>query len=294
MNRRDFLKKSILGTSSLLLPDYLLGNENFLNDLNNNTCKVDSNNLFDEDFLKNEENIKDSLNMSFTHKKTLTDIFVQENEIALFDSTFLKVKKVLKTVGYGNFNFISLDNSFKYVKFSKDEKNLLTKLFEFDAKEYGFKGKKVITNITNKINRNDIKYIKGTGHYLFKNVEKTYLEMIKKGIETDPSIKPILTSGVRNIVKQLYLFMNKTRKVNYNLSKASKYLAPPGHSYHGISDFDVGRKGYGSLNFESDFEKTEEFQTLTKLGYLQLRYGKNNNQGVIYEPWHVKVDLNKS
>ena len=43
----------------------------------------------------------------------------------------------------------------------------------------------------------------------------------------------VLTSGVRGVVKQMSLFMNKAISTNGNLSRASRSLAPPGHSFHG-------------------------------------------------------------
>ncbi len=51
-----------------------------------------------------------------------------------------------------------------------------------------------------------------------------------------------LTSGVRSIVKQTKLFLDKIDSVDGNLSVASKSLAPPAYTYHSIADFDVGKK----------------------------------------------------
>ena len=47
------------------------------------------------------------------------------------------------------------------------------------------------------------------------------------------------------MVKQMHLFLAKPRQSNGNLSKASSSLAPPGYSFHGIGDFDVGKIGLG-------------------------------------------------
>ena len=252
--------------------------------------------LFFDEHIKDSSPVPSSLIQS-SSKKVLTDIIVPENGRELFDSTFFKIKDVLTNVGYGNFNFISLDESFQRVKFSKNEKDLIEKLFEFDAKEYGFNDKKVITNLSNKIDRKDIKYIKGTGHFLFNDVVSVYDEMIIKSKDENPNTNPILTSGVRNIVKQLYLFMNKARKVDYNLSLASFSLAPPGYSFHGTSDFDIGKKYAGIANFDLRFLETDEYKVLNAKGYLSAnkqRYFKGNTKGVRWEPWHVKVDLNRA
>ena len=70
---------------------------------------------------------------------------------------------------------------------------------------------------------------------------------------------------------------------------ASRSLAPPGHSFHGVGDFDVGKVGLGASNFTDVFAETAEFQQLVDLGYVSMRYPKDNQLGVRYEPWHVKV-----
>jgi LAS superfamily LD-carboxypeptidase LdcB len=98
-----------------------------------------------------------------------------------------------------------------------------------------------------------------------------------------------LTSGVRNVVKQLSLYISKIKSLNGNLSKASTIIAPPAYSYHTISDFDIGKKGWGNRNFTAEFAKTKEFKQMIKLDYISIRYTINNKDGVRFEPWHVKV-----
>ena len=69
-----------------------------------------------------------------------------------------------------------------------------------------------------------------------------------------------LTSGIRGVVKQFLLYLDKADNNHGNLSLASRSLAPPGYSYHGIADFDVGQIGYGILNFTGRFTTTEVFK----------------------------------
>ena len=99
----------------------------------------------------------------------------------------------------------------------------------------------------------------------------------------------ILTSGVRSVVKQSLLFLNKAYNSQGNLSLASRQLAPPGYSFHGIGDFDVGQVGFGPANFTERFICTEVYRRLESLGYLTLRYPRDNCLGVRFEPWHIKV-----
>ena len=99
----------------------------------------------------------------------------------------------------------------------------------------------------------------------------------------------ILTSGVRNVLKQLSLYTNKIVNCGGNITKATISIAPPAYSYHTISDFDVGRIGWGYKNFTNAFATTEEFNKMIKLDYISMRYKKNNSDGVRFEPWHVEV-----
>ena len=71
--------------------------------------------------------------------------------------------------------------------------------------------------------------------------------------------------------------------------KPVEFVPPPGHSYHAVGDFDVGKKGFGSRNFSEAFAQTDEFKRLIDLGYLDIRYPQKNPFGVRYEPWHIKV-----
>jgi LAS superfamily LD-carboxypeptidase LdcB len=124
-----------------------------------------------------------------------------------------------------------------------------------------------------------------TGNYLYKGKPLETHDKIKKDIGDNV----ILTSGVRSIIKQFLLFMKKVSDNNHNLSLASRSLAPPGYSYHGIGDFDVGQVGFGAANFTEDFTTTEIYKRLTESGYIKLRYQKGNLLGVRFEPWHIKV-----
>ena len=119
----------------------------------------------------------------------------------------------------------------------------------------------------------------------FNELTEALYDKLKK----DVGDSIVLTSGIRSVVKQTHLFLAKTIQSKGNLSKASRSLAPPGHSYHGIGDFDVGKVGFGRKNFTEAFAKTDEFKRLVDLGYVDIRYHRNNMLGVRYEPWHIKV-----
>ena len=141
-------------------------------------------------------------------------------------------------------------------------------------------------NLTDRIPRREVVKIPRTGNYLYRGRP---VELYNK-IQRQVGNKVILTSGVRSVIKQFMLFLDKAYASNGNLSRASRSLAPPGYSFHGISDFDVGQVGYGRHNFSEKFITSEVFRRLKKLGYLSLRYPRDNLWGVRFEPWHIKVD----
>jgi hypothetical protein len=220
------------------------------------------------------------------------DIMVELAEQPVLHSVFLRLKNLQKVIGYGHFNLLSFDDAIGYAKrfdkigaFSSGELAFMEKIFSTNARLYGFYGDKVTSVLTDTIKKSAVIKISGSGHYLFKSQSQAYYEKLKK----DVGSSIVLTSGIRSTVKQLYLFLAKTVSVNGNLSRASRSLAPPGYSYHGIGDFDVGRIDWGEKNFTDDFASTDEYKRMQDLGYIAIRYDQGNNLGVRFEPWHIKV-----
>lgn len=291
MNRRDFFKIStssiVIGSSQSL---FAMADDN-----------LDSH-IRDSIELEHKE-ISQYINSQFSlsHKQCETfskeilekkPVIARYNDKLLLQSISIKLKQTQRLVGYGNFNLISFDELLKTARnhskigaFSKEELAYIENIFYLHASEYGFYGKKVTNQLSDKIKASETTKIPYTGHYLYKGEPQDLYERLKK--EVGPSI--VLTSGVRSVVKQLDLFLYKANKLDGNYSKAAHSLAPPGYSFHGISDFDVGKVGLGYRNFTSSFAKTKEYAKLQKLGYISIRYPKNNPFGVRFEPWHIKV-----
>ncbi len=220
------------------------------------------------------------------------DQYLQSTEYPLLVSVFKRLGRVQNLVGHGNFNVLGFDEMLKVGKrynsvgaFPEAEALFIEQIFSANAKRYGFYGDKVIEKLTEIVPVSDRKKMPRTGHFLFRGESEALYAKVKKDI--GPSI--VLTSGIRNVVKQTHLFLAKTIQSQGNLSRASRSLAPPGHSFHGIGDFDVGKIGLGRKNFTSDFARTKEFLKLVDLGYVNMRYPLHNLLGVRYEPWHIKV-----
>ena len=222
----------------------------------------------------------------------LTDQYLRREQLPVLVSVFRRLDRVQNLVGHGNFNVISFDETLSYAKrfdsigrFSKRELLFIEEIFGTNAKQYGFYGEKVITQLTDQVSNKSRQKVGQTGHFLYRGESVTAYERLKKDI--GPSI--VLTSGIRSVIKQTHLFLAKAIQSKGNLSRASRSLAPPGHSYHGVGDFDVGKLGFGRKNFTEAFAGTKEYHLLVELGYVDIRYPRNNMLGVRYEPWHIKV-----
>lgn len=220
------------------------------------------------------------------------DILIAADQKPLLFQLHQRLRRLQKTVGHGNFALISIDEMRRYARnysvigdFSSAELNLLEQLFYTDASRYGFNGEKPLNKLSATIDPLSLQRQPGTSQYLFKSSAQTTYLTIKQVLGDEL----ILTSGVRGVVKQMYLFLNKAVASGGNLSRASRSLAPPGYSFHGIGDFDVGKRGWGARNFTSDFAKSDEFKRLQDLGFITMRYPEDNQLGVRYEPWHIKV-----
>jgi D-alanyl-D-alanine carboxypeptidase len=218
------------------------------------------------------------------------DIFLSGPERKLAESLLKKLRLAQSKVGYGNFNILGFDDFLKITAagaaaLTPEEAAFMEKTFHTDAKIYGFQGAKVFTRLNEAIGANSVVKIAGTGHYLRKGKStEVYNRIIK-----DVGSSLVLTSGVRGLVKQYYLFFEKCLQSGGNLSKASRSLAPPGYSFHGHGDFDIGKRGFGLSNFTDEFAATEEYKRLVGLGYAEIRYVEENQLGVRFEPWHIKV-----
>ena len=220
------------------------------------------------------------------------DIHLSSDERIILHSVLARLERAEAFIGHGNYSISSFDYLLKIAErypqvgaFGPVELDFMERIFFADATLYGFMGEKVIDTLTAQIPDRDVAKIKYSGQFIFRGQSEQYYQKLKKDI--GDSI--ILTSGIRSNVKQMHLFLAKTAVSNYNLSKASRSLAPPGHSFHGIGDFDVGKVGWGVANFSDKFAQTDEFKRMQDLGYVQIRYTEDNRLGVRFEPWHIKV-----
>lgn len=240
-----------------------------------------------------EENIRDYLtkirNPNRPHRD---DIILGYNDLKLLRSVVARMNRLQRVLGHGHFCVVSFDKMLRFARrfsrigsFTREELEFIDDIYHRDAELYGFKGQKQVLQLTEKVNKRHIIKVPYTGNYLYKGQSLQRYYQIRKEIGD----QMILTSGIRSVVKQFYLFLRKAAKYNGNLSLASRSLAPPGYSYHATGDFDVGQRGFGARNFSNQFTYTPVFDQLINLGYVRHRYQKDNLLGVRYEPWHIKL-----
>nr|VFJ54810.1 MAG: D-alanyl-D-alanine carboxypeptidase [Candidatus Kentron sp. FW]VFJ57885.1 MAG: D-alanyl-D-alanine carboxypeptidase [Candidatus Kentron sp. FW] len=222
----------------------------------------------------------------------LGDIILEDEELSLLAEVVAHLRRVQANIGHGNFHLLGFDrmlsigrNYSSVMPFKAREIEFMDRLFYEEANHYGFFGEKLLTHLTDNISKREVVKIPRIGQYMAKGKSIEICREMQRAVGDDL----ILTSGVRGIVKQMYLFLNKALASKGNLSRASRSLAPPGYSYHAIGDFDVGQKGLGALNFTKTFATTKVYQRLTTLGFTEIRYPMDNLFGVRFEPWHIKI-----
>lgn len=222
------------------------------------------------------------------------DVYFKGEKYDLLVSVVDKLNKLQRYVGHGHFNVVDWKDGIIFTRkakgtgkgFSAAEIAFLEEIFYKDAADYGFMGDKVFDEIELGINRKNTVKVPYTGHYLVRGPSHELYKKIRKKVGKDL----ILTSGVRGTMKQFHLFLKKVVACNGNASRASRSIAPPGYSFHGRGDFDIGSKLLGEKNFTSEFANTDEYKRLVDLGFVNIRYEKDNLEGVRFEPWHIKVD----
>lgn len=222
------------------------------------------------------------------------DVFLDAKRFDLLKSSLVRLDRVQKTVGFGHFYLLSFDEAVQVAQthtevgpFTTEELDFMEQIFYERAMLYGFFGEKPLKNLTDQIDKQEVVKVPNSGNHLYRGKPLELYTLLRRRIGS----RLVLTSGVRSVVKQFMLFLSKIYEGNGNLSRASRSLAPPGYSYHGISDFDVGQVGYGQHNFTEKFVESEVFKQLHEMGVLSLRYPRDNLSGVRFEPWHVKVDV---
>jgi D-alanyl-D-alanine carboxypeptidase len=123
---------------------------------------------------------------------------------------------------------------------------------------------------------------------LRKTAAAAYEKMTVAAAAAGVRLTPI--SGFRSKTEQNELFFRVKEERNQGVSKRAEVSAPPGRSEHHTGyAIDIGDLDQPDTNLNQSFEQTAAFQWLTKNAAqysFELSFGRNNAQGVSYEPWH--------
>jgi len=292
MRRRAFIK--MVAMSFLLAPTLPVGAKDLLSfDRQEDEVPSDKNDHHAHPVVVADEQLKDYLfkvrNPDSPH---LDDIILDDAHRPLLADVVQRLTRLCQNVGMGHFSTLGFDEALVIAQrhpsvgsFTNAELTFFEMIYSRDARDYGFFGLKQAEAIRQVISEEGIIKIPQSGNYLFKGDSLEKYTKIKNDLGEDV----ILTSGIRGIIKQFFLFLSKAQRHGGNLSLASRSLAPPGYSYHATGDFDIGQKGLGEGNFTELFTTTPVYKRLSEQGFVDYRYWRDNMLGVRYEPWHIRL-----
>ena len=151
MKRRDLIKALGLGCIGVGIAPELLAKS-----LNRNSYAFAMKNVDDglKDYLHKIQNFNEP------HQD---DVQIESNLIKTFESTVLRMRRLQKLVGHGNFHILSFQDGLAFArnypdvgKFTKAELQFMEVVFYEDGERYGFFGQKPLKEITNKVKRKDV------------------------------------------------------------------------------------------------------------------------------------------
>ncbi|MDA2922099.1 D-alanyl-D-alanine carboxypeptidase family protein [Patescibacteria group bacterium AH-259-L07] len=225
---------------------------------------------------------------------------ISNTEKKIISSLLEKLDKK-KTKKDNKIRLVSLSQLYSLL--SQKEVVFCKKIFAIDPQKYGFKGRRVgikpvpknLIALRNQkykekgeLKRIAIQYIPRSTYRAFRK--------LNQALQNDLGKNLLIESGYRSPAYQLHIFFYYLKFYNWNFNKTIKRVALPGYSEHGdplkpAVDF-MEEQGIPSDESSFGFERTREYRWLhknaKKFGFY-LSYPKNNNQGVIFEPWHWRL-----
>lgn len=228
-------------------------------------------------------------------KKTIFSISEEEKEL-----TKNLLKKITETEKKEKFSVVDFASLYTFL--DKEEISFAEKLLTLNPLEYGFKGEylgiqdvpKDLVEITGqKFEADNEEGFEEIGErYLPKKAYDAYIRM--NGAMLEEIKKELLVgSGYRSPAYQLFLLVWYLNLYDFDIEKTVKRVAVPGYSEHCVADsvaIDfITKDGVPQEHDEKRFEDTDEYKWLLEnardFGFNES-YPLNNEEGVMYEPWH--------
>ena len=225
---------------------------------------------------------------------------IRNDELAFLKRKTIKsiVKKVKGGAWIEDLRIISFPRLFSYL--DKTEIALVKKFLELDPRTYGFKGK--FFSIIN--SPKDIIVVKEqlytfqqeskaiSEQYLPRAVYNAY-QKLNRAYKQETGGEILFNSGYRSPAYQVVVFLDYLKYHQFDFPKTAERIAFPGYSEHGAPerqalDF-MTMQGIPSEKISIPFDKTKEYRWLQKNAHkfgFYLSYPKNNENGIMYEPWH--------
>jgi len=140
------------------------------------------------------------------------NVVLAEGDYRLLCVLNRRLARLQVSAGHGNFALMDFDTALTHARydaqigcFTSAEIAFMEKIFHQDARLYGFKGGKPLKQITASVHQRKLVKVPKTGNFLFTGRSlETYRRM-----SGDVGHELILTSGIRGIPKQFYLFFRK-------------------------------------------------------------------------------------
>lgn len=182
----------------------------------------------------------------------------------------------------------------------KDQLGLVERVYDIDPTVYGFKGQFVGIEDPPK----DFKQIEPQPFFENEKAATTRphdlpvttynaFTAMADAMRRDIGRPLLITSSYRTSAKQALVFLAYLRLYGYDVARTVKRVAIPGYSEHGTPSklaLDLQNvDGLPSAENPTDFENTVEYKWLLKNASrfnFYLSYPKNNEQGMMFEPWH--------
>jgi len=193
-------------------------------------------------------------------------------------------------------------------RISKDEKSLANAIMQIQPKKFGvtgaFLGFEWPSN--NLVAIRDQKYV---WHRKWQEIPTQYttkkflqnFEEMNKALKKDLGKKLLLISGYRSPAYQICTFVFFLKLNKYSFDKTIARVAIPGYSEHGsikfpAADF-ITENGLPSDNHPLNFARTKEYRWLKRnagrFGFFES-FPKNNQTGIMFEPWHWQLETNSA
>lgn len=186
-----------------------------------------------------------------------------------------------------------------YSRLTPAETRIVKQLLSINPKELGFNGPfitlddpKNLVEIKNQTyTYNSKKFVIPT-QYLPENV-LTHLKKMQSAFKREKDRRLLVESGYRSPAQQVIVFLTYLEMNKFNIKYTAQRVALPGYSQHGdpintAMDF----KNQDGVPTDKDpqlFAETQEYEWLSskakQFGFY-LSYPKDNEWGVMFEPWH--------